>query len=80
MMSIKNIAIISTLFLIGCNISGNYNYTKQGISERHMNEIVLTYNGKINNINYKVYNKINHDPSHLDKPPFYETSYEIWFW
>jgi len=78
--SIKPFIAISTLLLQGCAVTGSYNYTKEGISEKHKNEIILAYNGKINDIDYKIYNKINHDPVHRDKPPYYETSYEIWFW
>jgi|LakMenEpi03Aug12_release.lakeMendotaPanAssembly.Ray.scaffolds.fasta_scaffold1283019_2 hypothetical protein len=79
-MSIKGIFFISSLLLCSCQVSGNYQYTKEGLSEKHKNETTLTYTGKINNIDYKVYNKINLDLQNLDKPPYYETSYEIWFW
>lgn len=79
-MSIKGFIILATLFLYGCQITGNYQYTKEGISEKHKNQTVLTYVGKVKSLDYKVYNKINLDPQHLDKPPYYETSYEIWFW
>jgi hypothetical protein len=78
--SIKPFIAISTLILQGCTISGNYNYSNEGISEKHQNEIVFVYSGKINNTDYKIYNKINHDPTYTDKAPYYETSYEIWFW
>ena len=67
---------MATLFLCCCEsfkIGGKYEYTKEGISEKHKNETVLTYKGKINN-------KINLDPINLDKPPYYEASYELWFW
>lgn len=79
-MNIKYFLILATLFMTGCQISGNYQYTKEGLSEKHKNQTVLTYKGKINNTDYKIYNKINFDPNNTDKPPYYETSYEIWFW
>ena len=79
-MSIKAIILLSTLMLCGCQITGNYKYTKEGISEKHTNETTLTYIGKIKDVDYKIYNKINVDPANRDKPPYYETSYEVWFW
>ena len=79
-MSIKCFLILATLFLCGCQISGNYHYQKEGISETHRNETVFTYTTKIKDYDYKVYNKINIDPETPDKPPYYETSHEIWFW
>jgi len=81
--SIKYFLILATLFLCSCEnlkVGGNYEYTKEKLSEKHRNETVLTYKGKINNLDYKVYNKINLDPINLDKPPYYEASYELWFW
>jgi len=78
--SIKGFIVLATLFLYGCQISGNYSYTKQGISEKHRNETVFTYTTKIKDYDYKIYNKINFDPNNRDKPPYYETSHEIWFW
>jgi len=80
MVSIKGFIVLATLFLCGCQISGNYGYTKQGISEKHKNETVFTYSTKVKGYDYKVYNKINFDPNNRDKPPYYETSHEIWFW
>ena len=79
-MSIKRIFLLATLFLCGCQVSGKYAYTKEGISEIHKNETVFTYTTKIKDYDYKVYNKINLDPVNRDKPPYYETSHEIWFW
>ena len=79
-MSIKGFIILATSFLYGCQISGNYHYQKEGISEIHRNETVFTYTTKIKNYDYKIYNKINFDPQNPDKPPYYETSHEIWFW
>jgi hypothetical protein len=78
--SIKVFIVLATLFLCSCQITGNYGYTKQGISEKHKNETVFTYITKVKGYDYKVYNKINFDPVHKDKPPYYETSHEIWFW
>ena len=79
-MSIKCFLILATLLLCSCQISGEYSYTKQGISETHRNETVFTYTTKIKDYDYKVYNKINFDPQNPDKPPYYEASHEIWFW
>ena len=79
-MSIKGFVVLATLFLYGCQISGNYRYQKEGISETHRNETVFTYTTKIKDYDYKVYNKINFDPVNRDRPPYYETSHEIWFW
>lgn len=72
--------LIFSLVCTSCEITGKYSYSKQGLSEKHRNETVLTYSGKINEIEYKIYNKINFDPNHPDKPPYYEASHEIWFW
>lgn len=79
-MSIKYFLILATLLLCSCQISGKYAYTKEGISETHRNETVFTYTTKIKDYDYKIYNKINFDPEFPDKPPYYETSHEIWFW
>ena len=79
-MSIKYFAILATLFICGCQVSGNYAYTKEGISEKHRNETVFTYTTKVLDYDYKIYNKINFDPQNPDRPPYYETSHEIWFW
>ena len=79
-MSIKYFLILATLLLCSCQISGKYAYTKEGISETHRNETVFTYTTKIKDYDYKIYNKINFDPQNPDKPPYYETSHEIWFW
>lgn len=62
------------------DISGNYNYTKEEMSDKHRNEIVMTYSGKIKDIPFKARQKINHDPVYPDKPAYYESSYELWFW
>jgi len=62
------------------DIKGNYSYTREDLSNTHRNELIMTYNGAINNIPYKVKQKINHDPLYSDKPAYYETSYELWFW
>jgi hypothetical protein len=82
-MSIKYFIILATLFLCSCQnlkVSGNYKYTKEKLSETRKKELTLTYLGKVNKLDYKVYNKINFDPIYRDKPAFYETSYEVWFW
>lgn len=79
-MSIKYFSTLATILLCSCQISGKYAYTKEGISENHRNETVFTYTTKIKDYDYKVYNKINFDPVNRDKPPYYETSHEIWFW
>ena len=82
-MSIKCFIVLATLFLYGCQnlkVGGNYQYTQERLSEAHKKELTLTYMGKVNSLDYKVYNKINFDPIHRDKPPYYETSYEVWFW
>lgn len=71
------------ILLTGCSnlkLSGEYNYTREDISNIHRNTLVLTYSGKIKDMPYRVMQKINHDPIYSDKPPFYETSYEIYFW
>ena len=79
-MSIKYFLILATCLVTGCQISGKYAYTKEGISEIHKNETVFSYTTKIKDYDYKIYNKINFDPVNRDKPPYYETSHEIWFW
>ena len=82
-MSIKYFIVLATLFLCSCKslkVSGSYQYTKEKLSETHKKELTLTYIGKVNNFDYKIYNKINFDPIYRDKPGYYETSYEIWFW
>ncbi len=82
-MSIKYFIALATLFLCSCQnlkVDGNYQYTKEKLSETHKKELTLTYIGKVNSLDYKVYNKINFDPIHRDRPPYYETSYEVWFW
>lgn len=79
-MNIKCFLFLATLFINSCQITGSYKYTKESLSEKHKNETVLAYKGKINQIDYKIYNKINFDPNNTDRPPYYETSYEIWFW
>ena len=68
------------LLLCGCSVSGNYAYEKDNNNVRHRNEWVFTYNGQLNNMDYKVKNKVNFDKLVPDKPAYYETSYEIWFW
>jgi hypothetical protein len=50
------------------------------MSDKHRNEIVMTYNGKVGSLPYKAKQKINHDPLYPDKPAYYEASYELWFW
>ena len=50
------------------------------MSDKHRNEIVMTYSGKIKDIPFKARQKINHDPVYPDKPAYYESSYELWFW
>lgn len=50
------------------------------MSNKHRNELVLTYNGTIKDIPFKAKQKINRDPIHSDKPAYYEASYELWFW
>jgi hypothetical protein len=80
MVSIKCFIVLATLFLCGCQISGNYNYLKKDISEKHKNETVFSYSTKIKDYDFLVYNKINFDPIHRDRPPYYEASHEIWFW
>lgn len=65
--------------LTGCSISGNYSYTN-GDRDRHKNDLVLGYSKSFKKFDYKIFNKINSDPIHLDKPGYYETSHEIWFW
>jgi hypothetical protein len=72
--------IFLSLLITSCEITGDYKYSKEGISEKHKNETVLTYNGNINKLPFKIYNKINFDPNNLDKPPYYEASHELWFW
>jgi hypothetical protein len=75
--------LISLVSLSSCkslDIAGNYSYTKEEMSEKHRNEIVMTYNGNINGMPYKAKQKINHDPLYPDKPAYYEASYELWFW
>lgn len=66
--------------MTGCSISGNYNFERQDGIDSHRKELVLTYNGKLKDIDYKVKNKINFDELIPDKPSYYETSYEIYFW
>ena len=71
------------MILSGCkniDISGNYSYTKEEMSNKHRNEIVMTYNGMVKDIPFKAKQKINHDPIYSDKPAYYEASYELWFW
>jgi hypothetical protein len=75
--------LISQVSLFGCknlDIAGNYSYTKEEMSDRHRNELIMTYNGKIKDIPYKIKQKINHDPINRDNPAYYEASYELWFW
>jgi len=72
--------LLIVVFLTGCSVSGNYSYEKDNNNVKHRNEIILTYNGKVNNLDYKVKNKVNFDKLVPDKPPYYEASYEIWFW
>lgn len=79
-MSIKYFSALATLLICSCQVTGNYQYTKENLSETHKNETVFIYTGKINQTDYKIYNKINFDPQTPDKPPYYETSHEIWFW
>jgi hypothetical protein len=68
------------ILLTSCQVSGRYEYSKEGLSEKHKNETVLTYNGNIKNLPFKIYHKINFDPNNTDKPPYYEVSHELWFW
>lgn len=69
-----------SLFFTGCKVMGNYSYQKEKISETHQNETTFVYETKIMDYDYKIYNKINFDPNNLDRPAYYETSHEIWFW
>jgi len=79
-MHLKLMQIVLVVFLTGCTVSGNYAYEKQGDRESHKNELVLTYKGKINDYDYKIRNKVNFDKLVPDKPSYYESSYEIYFW
>ncbi len=75
--------MLSLLALCGCanlKLSGEHTYTHEDVSHKHKNTKVLTYNGTIQDMPFKVVNKINFDPIHTDKPPYYEASYELWFW
>lgn len=79
----KWIILFCTLYIAGCknlDFQGNYAYTKEELSEKHRNEIIMTYSGTFKKLPFKAKQKIQHDPIYGDKPAYYEASYEIWFW
>ncbi len=73
-MAVKVVIFFSLLLLIGCN--GKYAYQVKEISNEHRNENVLVYEMH----QLKVFNKINVDKHHKDKPAYYETNYQWVFW